>query len=164
MKTIAATLTAVSLATTAAGPAGAAVHGLYPLYIQHSDLLHFIDTDSRRHHGARYYTQVEVLRRKDVDTMPTQIDANRLRIKLRSLTPVRVESWAADCSTDTVQVQEFAGSKSTGMYSGWLVPEFGSIGYEVLTFLCPRPALKKTGAQVAKAERTGGRKARQHSG
>lgn len=42
------------------------------------------------------YSQVAVMRRQDVDALPKQTNANRLRVKLRSLPPVRIESRAAD--------------------------------------------------------------------
>lgn len=159
MKTTIATLTAVSIATSA-GHARAAVHGLYPIYAQHSELLHFIDVDSRKHRGARYvYSKVSVLRREDVDALPNQVDANKLRASLRTLPPVRVESWAVDCATDTVRVAEFAGNKPTGMMSGWLVPEFGSVGYEVLTTLCA-----KSGGHAVKVQPLGRRRAARHDG
>lgn len=44
--------------------------------------------------------QLKLLRRQGVDAMPShQIDANKLRIKQRSITPVRVKPWAADCAS-----------------------------------------------------------------
>lgn len=130
------TLAAASLVTSP-GQAGPSVHGLYPID-GGGALMHFIDMDSRQRYGGRYvYTQVSVLRREDVDAMPIHGDANKQRTKLRSIKPVRVEHWGADCATDTVRVQEFAGNLPTGTYSGWLSPQLGSISYSVMTYLCP---------------------------
>lgn len=155
---------------TASAPAGAALHGLYFVpYLGdvHTDSFHWIDLDSRRSDHRYQHVKIRVLRRQDMDAVPLspRDDPYKIGRKMRSIKPMRIEQWAADCHADTVQVDEFAGNSPTGLTSGWLVPERGSIGYEVLKFLCQRPkSLTQGGAQAVKNERPGARRAGPHAG